>query len=407
LNKKSSRKVSKRKSSTAKAHSHGLEKNVEGTSRTRYGTNRGKSKCAMFIMCNYLWNWGTPTRGMAQRMYACASTSALQSTTGEYVGMDDRSTSTETYDSDSSWIGIDSLSTYCITNSMEDFSRRPMAIKTQIKGINDTPAHVTFVGKGNFKLLDCKGQQHKFEIEKLYYCATKPMKILSPQHLDKMWKEKDSGHRLISSVDSDGCGVLRWIHQNKSFKKFIPIDKRTGVPMFQSSPGYQRMHTYMTGNPGLEKDDQIMCCQSVQVIEDEENSISEHIEEEYPMSYPQMGIEAQLTPKRSNLTIKTPKNWDGPIVIEFGDEDIHATPIADSSTMDPTSEMLFLHYKLGHLSFNKIRQMAHSGLVPRKFLNCRIPRCAACMYGTATKRPWWTKQPPNSIQQGRSIREPG
>jgi GAG-pre-integrase domain len=198
---------------------------------------------------------------------------------------------------------------------------------------------------------------------------------------------------LMSAVDSDGC-VLRWTRHHQEFLKFVPINPKTGVPMFKSSPGYTRILKYMNANPELIQDDQVMCCQAASTIEDDNDSIApiHTIENEAP-DYPPKAFEGELTPKRSNVTIKTIQEHDKPVKIEFGDEDIQTKPVADTSDMDPTSEMLFLHYKLGHISFQKIRQLAKDGLVPKKFLKCRIPTCASCMYGTATKRPWRTKQP--------------
>jgi hypothetical protein len=322
----------------------------------------------------------------------------------EHFGTDDNST--KTYDSDSKWIGVDSLSTYCITNSMSDFIEKPKPIRRKIKGINDAPAQLTCVGKGIFKILDSKGRQHKFYIDKLYYCSTVPMKIISPQHLDTMWKERDPSHRLRSYVDSGGC-VLQWLYKNKEFSKLIPINKKTGVPMFKSSPGYQQVASYVARNNEITNDDQVMCCQAARIIDDDKKTsyISEY--NPYRWNYPPMAFEGELTPKRSNVSVKTPKDRKEPVTIEFGDDNIKETPIADSSDMDPTSEMLYLHYKLGHLSFNKIRKMAHDGLVPKKFLRCRVPTCASCMYRKATKRPWRTKTPTNQIQPNKTSTSPG
>jgi hypothetical protein len=136
-------------------------------------------------------------------LLACTSTPSTKRAKETVFGNCDNST--ETYDSDSAWIGVNSLSTYCITNSMQDYISKPTPIRQNIKGINATPAQTTCVGKGSYQILDSRGRHHKFIINKLYYCATSPMKILSPQHLDQIWKSKDSSHRLMSSVDSNGC----------------------------------------------------------------------------------------------------------------------------------------------------------------------------------------------------------
>jgi hypothetical protein len=95
-----------------------------------------------------------------------------------------------------------------------------------------------------------------------------------------------------------------------------------------------------------------------------------------------------------------------PVAIEFGDENEDMEPDADPSFKDPTSELLNLHNKLCHLPFEKIKQMSHVGLMPKKFLKCCVPQCAACMYGKSTKRPWRTKAPVNQINNTKIIKSP-
>jgi hypothetical protein len=123
--------------------------------------------------------------------------------------------------------------------------------------------------KVSFKILDSKGQHHNFIINKLYYCAMEPMKIISPQHLDTMWKERDSSHQLLSPIDSVGC-VLQWIHKDKAFNKLIQLIIRKQVSqMFKSSPGYQHLANYLAKHHEITYDDQAICCQAAYVIEDD------------------------------------------------------------------------------------------------------------------------------------------
>jgi hypothetical protein len=327
---------------------HRPEKSHPRFRQTRSGAGRGIYSILYYYYILLLFCRTTAVPSVTSRPF-CACTSTCTPKISECFSTDE--SGTETYDSDSSWIGVDSLSMYCITNSMSDFVGKPKMIRRQVKGINDTPAQVTYVGKGKFRILDSKGRQHEFIIHELYYCATSPMKILSPQHIDNMWRQQNAGHRLMSSVDSDGC-VLQWVKNNKYFTKIIPINKKTGVPMFKSSPGYQRMANYMSSHPEIMEDEQMMCCQACHVIEDDESvSMTHEADSHQKNDNPPMVFEGELTPKISNVNRKHQ-------VIEFGDEDIKETPIADSPNMDPTSEMLFLHYKLGHISFNKIKQMA-------------------------------------------------
>jgi hypothetical protein len=49
---------------------------------------------------------------------------------------------------------------------MHDYIDKPTPIRQNIKGINNTPAQITGVGKGSYKILDNKGRQHTFIIDK-------------------------------------------------------------------------------------------------------------------------------------------------------------------------------------------------------------------------------------------------
>ena len=63
----------------------------------------------------------------------------------------------------------------------------------------------------------------------------------------------------------------------------------------------------------------------------------------------------------------------------------------EPTTIDPQDELLRWHYRLGHLSFKRILQMARQSILPKKLLNAKVPICPACQYGKMTRRPWKTK----------------
>jgi histone deacetylase 1/2 len=62
---------------------------------------------------------------------------------------------------------------------------------------------------------------------------------------------------------------------------------------------------------------------------------------------------------------------------------------------DLQHEMIHWHYRLGHLSFLKLRQLAEKGDIPYRLRNARPFKCSACLYAKATKRAWRTKAPVN------------
>jgi hypothetical protein len=90
-------------------------------------------------------------------------------------------------------LGIDSLSTYCMTNNIQDFSEPPRSIKLKVIGISNYLESVTKVGRGSFRSLDDDGMMCIVLVPELYYCSTPPYRIISPQHLDRTWRTEGTG----------------------------------------------------------------------------------------------------------------------------------------------------------------------------------------------------------------------
>jgi hypothetical protein len=54
------------------------------------------------------------------------------------------------------------------------------------------------------------------------------------------------------------------------------------------------------------------------------------------------------------------------------------------------------HYRLGHVSFPKLKQLALSGEIPMKLAKIVLPKCAGCLFGTMTKLSWQGKEAKSS-----------
>jgi len=50
------------------------------------------------------------------------------------------------------------------------------------------------------------------------------------------------------------------------------------------------------------------------------------------------------------------------------------------------------HYRLGHLTFAKLKQLALNGEIPKKLVKIKPPKCAGCLFGSMTKIPWRGKE---------------
>ncbi len=52
------------------------------------------------------------------------------------------------------------------------------------------------------------------------------------------------------------------------------------------------------------------------------------------------------------------------------------------------TKLMHWHYRLGHLPFSKLKQLALNGEIPKKLAKAKSPKCAGCLFGAMTKIPW-------------------
>jgi hypothetical protein len=79
--------------------------------------------------------------------------------------------------------------------------------------------------------------------------------------------------------------------------------------------------------------------------------------------------------------------WRGPLTFDPSpplDEDEDA-PLAAA---DVQAELMRWHYRLGHLPFPKLKQLARNGEILKKLAKLTAPECAGCLFGAMTKLPW-------------------
>jgi hypothetical protein len=63
---------------------------------------------------------------------------------------------------------------------------------------------------------------------------------------------------------------------------------------------------------------------------------------------------------------------------------------------DNQVELMQWHYRLGHLPFSKLKQLALNGEIPKKLAKVAPPKCAGCLFGAMTKIPWCGKETKSS-----------
>jgi hypothetical protein len=58
------------------------------------------------------------------------------------------------------------------------------------------------------------------------------------------------------------------------------------------------------------------------------------------------------------------------------------------ATVDDQAKLMRWHYRLGHLAFSKLKQLALNSKIPQHLAKVKPPACAGCLFGAMTKVPW-------------------
>ena len=204
------------------------------------------------------------------------------------------------------------------------------------------------------------------------------VRLLSPQHWARAingsnrTKSKSAGE--TTTADST---TLFW--SNGRYRLTIPMCPKTNVATFKSAPGY--------------KEYQAFC----------EQAEFDNTEDIHPI-IAEPGVNTGGSDEESkNGTMRleletTDATWPSPNKRNISEDRLAGRDQVEEKESEIeakrdsiTSEFLSLHYRSGHMSFQKLQVMARQGVIPRKFATSPIPICAACMYGKATKRRWRDK----------------
>jgi hypothetical protein len=62
------------------------------------------------------------------------------------------------------------------------------------------------------------------------------------------------------------------------------------------------------------------------------------------------------------------------------------------SAANKQAKLMQWHYRLGHLTLPKLKQLVLNGKFPKKLAKVPPPKCACCLFGAMTKLPWQGKE---------------
>ena len=285
------------------------------------------------------------------------------------------------FDSDSRTLMIDDGASACITNDKGDFIEPPKKVNRKVRGIKGH-AKATHRGTIKWHVEDDTGLIHVMLIKGAYLIPEAATRILSPQHLaqqagDHFPKEEGTG-ALTTSKNI----MLFW--SQRRYTKTVPLDPTTNVGLTTTAPGARSFRAFCATLERPETKQE--CIFTTHIIPDDEDA---SFQPQDPVEPPHSADDNQdVVPLPIQDEAFTPPPTTvvdvGPITHVIPDD-------PEPKSMEPQDELLRWHYRLGHLPFDRIKQLADKGQLPKRLLTCHTPFCAACQYGKMTKRPWRVK----------------
>ena len=304
----------------------------------------------------------------------------------------ERNTPSGSFDSDSQALMLDDGASACITNNFKDFTDPPKWADRKVKGIKGH-AQATHHGTVKWYIEDDHGLVHVMIINGAYLIPEASTRILSPQHLAQQANDHFPIDEGTGALTTSKNITLFWAQRR--FTKTVPLDLKTNVGLTTTAPGARDFRSFCATVTTPET--RQMNIFTTHVIPDEDDDEPIPDEEDDGSFQPQDPIEPPTQEKDGTVQNKTvedvitkpPKTS----IIDMGPVPHVIPDDQEPTTLDPHDELLRWYYRLGHLPFDRIRQLATQGQLPKHILSCKKPILCSM--------PIWQDDQANLEGQGR------
>ena len=286
------------------------------------------------------------------------------------------------FDSDSHDLMLDDGASACITNCKDDFVEPPKRVDRKVKGIK---GHADATHRGTLKwyLEDDTGLVHVIMIQGSYLIPDATTRILSPQHLAQQANDHYPKEEGTGSLTTSKNITLFW--SQRRFTKTVPLDPRTIVGLTTTAAGTRSYCAFCASiNEEETKETNIFTTHVIPADEDDES-----FQPKDPVAPPTDEEDEPVASTEQHY--ETPGPGPSTTLVDLGPISHVIPEDAEPTSLNPHDELLRWHYRMGHLPFDQIKQLAQMEQLPKRLLTVKKPFFAACQYGKMTKRPWRVK----------------
>ncbi len=291
---------------------------------------------------------------------------------------------------------MDTFASITLGNCPDQFKDLKTHADMEVEGIQ---GGLDIKGTGTFKfhIKDDEGGVHLIKIPNSKYVPNLKVCLLSPHHRAQEAKDHHPVPKGTKMDTNDKAMTLIW--DQCRHRGTMPYHPLTNTPSFCTAPAlctycavvalfeaakvqyHQREHVLqMPGRLRLDKK-----------ITTEENVHTNILKK--PLTDSEGATSNDLTVQASNLLSEKGDKEEkqttrmGPLTFNVNPklkEDEHVYLAA----VDNQAKLMRWHYRLGHLAFPKLKQLALNGKIPRRLAKVKPSACAGCLFGAMTKVPW-------------------
>jgi hypothetical protein len=252
-------------------------------------------------------------------------------------------------------------------------------------------------GTFKFKIKDDNGMLHGIKFPNSLYVPELKRCLLSPQHW--VQEAKDNFPRPIGtrmSLDDE----FYYVHWGiAKYQKLIPYNPMTNVPILYTAALSCTYHAFATTFEAMEapffQQEKVLqfpghCCTVVKP----ELVLEEFVAEENVNYREDVSASEGANADNSMVKMEEPSKItrQGPLTFDPSPPTVEAKDI-QLSAVNKQAELMQWHYRLGHLTFPKLKQLALNCKIPKKLAKVLPPKCAGCLFGAMTKIPCKTRKP--------------
>ncbi len=300
------------------------------------------------------------------------------------------------FDTDSFVIGVNTFASITLGNCPDQFKDLKMHNNMEVEGIQ---GGLDIKGTGTFKFYieDDEGGVHLIKIPNSKYVPDLKVCLLLPHH----WAQEAKDHYPVpkgTKMDTDD-EALTLIWNQRRHRRTIPYHPLTNTPSFHTAPALRTYHAFVALFVAAEA----QYHQWEHVLQmlgrlhlDKKITAKENVHADIlkkPLTDSEGATSNDLTVQASNLSSEKGDKKEkqtmrmGPLTFNINpklkeDEHIYLAAVDDQA------KLMRWHYRLGHLTFSKLKQLALNGETPRRLVKVKPPACAGCLFGAMIKVPW-------------------